>query len=127
MSADEKFNMSWQCVLAAQKANHILNCIKRSMISSSRELILPLYFALVRTLPGILCPVQEPSTQEGHTVIGAGPQEGHKDMRARVPPLQGQAERAGALQPGEEKAPRRPCSGLAVPEGGLQESWGGTF
>ena len=70
MSADEKFNMSWQCVLAAQKANHILNCIKRSMISSSRELILPLYFALVRTLPGILCPVQEPSMQE-HGAIGA--------------------------------------------------------
>ena len=26
---------------------------------------------------------------------------------AGAPPLQGQAERAGALQPGEEKAPRR--------------------
>ena len=48
-------------------------------------------------------------------------------MRARVPPLQGQAERAGALQPGEEKAPRRPYRGLPVPEGGLQECWGGTF
>jgi len=35
--------------------------------------------------------------------------------------------RAGALQPGEEKAPGRPYRGLPVPEGGLQESWGGTF
>ncbi|KAM9591246.1 uncharacterized protein ACIBXB_006119 [Morphnus guianensis] len=45
---DEKVNMSRQCVLAAQKTNPILGCIKRSIASRLREVILPLYSTLVR-------------------------------------------------------------------------------
>ena len=45
---DERPNMSRQCVLAAQRENHTLDCIKRSVASRSREVILPLCSALMR-------------------------------------------------------------------------------
>jgi len=39
---DERLNVSCKCALAAQKANCILHCIKGSVTSRSRAVILPL-------------------------------------------------------------------------------------
>ena len=80
---DERLNMSQQCDLAFQKANHILGWIKRSVTSRSREVILPLYSALVG--PQL---VLRPPAQEGHRAFAAGPEKDHEgDQKAAAPPV----------------------------------------
>ncbi|GAB0208170.1 mitochondrial enolase superfamily member 1 [Grus japonensis] len=46
--ADSRLNRSQQCALAAKRANHILGCIKHSITSQSKEVMIPLYSALVQ-------------------------------------------------------------------------------
>ena len=58
-------------------------------------------------LPGVVPPYVESSVHERHGPVGAYPEKGHKnDPLNGKPLLQGQAERAGVVQPGEEKFAR---------------------
>ncbi|KAJ7404245.1 rna-directed dna polymerase from mobile element jockey-like [Pitangus sulphuratus] len=111
---DEKLSMTQQCVLTAQTVEHIPDCTKSSMASMSRQVILPLYSA-------VLCPALGFPAQERHGPTRAGPEEGHRNgQRAGALLLRGQVERVGVVQPEEKKAPGRPHHGLSVLKGGLQ-------
>ena len=100
-------------VLTFCKENSFMYSSKQLAISTKRATASPQ--RQLSLSPGVLCPDGESSVMERRGTDGAYPAEGHKSKpRDRTPFLQGQANRDGAIQPKEEKAPQRPDRGLPV-------------
>lgn len=118
--------MGQQRVLAAQNSSCILGCIKRSMIIRSKEMILPLYYALGR--PHLEYCVQFWGRQHKKDIKLLQMIQGRATKMNRGLehlPCEDRLRKLGLFS--LEKALGGPYSGLPEPEGDLQKSRGGTF
>ena len=84
---DGKLGMSQHCALAAQKANHIPGCIKKSGQQVEGGDPAPL-LCTGEASPGGLCPDVQSSLQERHGSIRVHLEEGHKNDPRDGTPLQ---------------------------------------
>ncbi|KAK4826432.1 LOW QUALITY PROTEIN: hypothetical protein QYF61_009129 [Mycteria americana] len=101
---DTKLTTSQQCALAAKTTNNLLGCIRHCITSRWREVILPLCSALEHWVQ-----FWTPQYRQGQT--GRGPGKGHKgNQRFGASDIQAEAERAGTVQPGEEKGQGNPTN-----------------
>jgi len=93
------------CTRAGQKANRILGCIKRSMASRSREVLLPLHSALVRPYLEYCIQLWSPQRRKDVDVLEWVQRRATQIIRGlEYPSYEDRLRELGAVQPGEEKA-----------------------
>jgi len=118
---DGKLDTSKKCAPSAQKVNHTLGCIKRSVASRVREVILSISSALVRPHLEYCIQIWSPQYRRDMDLLERIQRKATKMTHGMEHLSHVDRLRAGAVQPGEEKVPRRPESGLPASKGGCKK------
>jgi len=113
VAGDGKLDKSQQCALTAQRANHILGCIERTVASRAREVLLPLCSVLVRPHLEYCIQMESPQDRRDMKLLECV-QQPQKMIQGMEHLSYKDRLRAGAVQSGEQTALGRPESGLSV-------------
>jgi len=84
VQVNEKLNMTWQCALKGQLYPGLRQTQRGQQVEGADSAPL---LRSGETPPGVLPPALEPSAQERHGSVRAGPKEGHQNVQRAGTPL----------------------------------------